>query len=230
MGGPAHMRKVSRTNEAPSEGGRERAGVNGSAKTRKSAATRERILSAALALVSERGNTSFQMSDVAEYCGMSKGALYYYFADKDGIVRELVARDSEALVWSMEEAVSQDVPAKENLRTLCAVAVRHLRVGVSFLPALLSSALDARIASSVGVESRFSRVFCVIEEQLKRGIDEGVIRDDVDLRLASASVCGSFLIATIEELGKQGSSLDEEQLADRLVDLVLAGLCPRDAR
>ena len=52
----------------------------------KSEETRERILTAALALFHERGFDAATMRDIAEKSGVATGAAYYYFSSKDAIV------------------------------------------------------------------------------------------------------------------------------------------------
>lgn len=77
------------------------------AKTRKSAATREKIMTAATELMVERGNTDFQMSEVSARCQMSKGALYYYFADKGALVQAIFDASIDDLVNQIEGARGQ---------------------------------------------------------------------------------------------------------------------------
>ena len=54
--------------------------------------TRERVLEAALELFNERGCASVTTNHVAAQAGISPGNLYYWFGDKDEIVRELYAQ------------------------------------------------------------------------------------------------------------------------------------------
>jgi AcrR family transcriptional regulator len=54
--------------------------------------TRDRVLSAALELFNERGAGSVSTNHVAERAGISPGNLYYWFSDKNEIVRELYAQ------------------------------------------------------------------------------------------------------------------------------------------
>jgi len=54
--------------------------------------TRDRVLSAALELFNERGSGSVTTNHVAAHAGISPGNLYYWFGDKDEIVRELYAQ------------------------------------------------------------------------------------------------------------------------------------------
>lgn len=51
--------------------------------------TRERVLNAALELFNERGSASVTTNHVAVHAGISPGNLYYWFSDKNEIVREL---------------------------------------------------------------------------------------------------------------------------------------------
>jgi AcrR family transcriptional regulator len=64
--------------------------------------TRDRVLSAALELFNERGSAAVTTNHVAARAGISPGNLYYWFSDKDEIVRELYARYVAAYerVWA----------------------------------------------------------------------------------------------------------------------------------
>src|ERR1035437_11014911 len=54
--------------------------------------TRDRVLNAALDLLNERGSASVTTNHVAARAGISPGNLYYWFSDKNEIVRELYAQ------------------------------------------------------------------------------------------------------------------------------------------
>ena len=85
------------------------------AKTRKSAATREKIMAAATELMVERGNTDFQMSEVSARCQMSKGALYYYFADKGALVQAIFDASVDERVDQIVGAVAKASSAMESI-------------------------------------------------------------------------------------------------------------------
>jgi AcrR family transcriptional regulator len=72
--------------------------------------TRDRVLSAALELFNERGSSAVTTNHVAARAGISPGNLYYWFSDKDEIVRELYARYVAAYerLWSAGDSDAAD--------------------------------------------------------------------------------------------------------------------------
>jgi len=54
--------------------------------------SRERIVEAAAAAVAERGAGGCSLDRILEVAGASKSQLYHYFADKDDLVRAVIAR------------------------------------------------------------------------------------------------------------------------------------------
>ena len=40
----------------------------------------------------EKGFAAARMSDVAQAAGVTRGAIYWHFADKDAFIREIVSR------------------------------------------------------------------------------------------------------------------------------------------
>jgi AcrR family transcriptional regulator len=64
--------------------------------------TRDRVLNAALELFNERGSASVTTNHVAARAGISPGNLYYWFSDKNEIVRELYGQYVAAYeqLWS----------------------------------------------------------------------------------------------------------------------------------
>ncbi len=51
--------------------------------------TRERIMSTALRLFAERGFSAVSIEEIAQAAGVTKGAVYHWFTDKDDLGREL---------------------------------------------------------------------------------------------------------------------------------------------
>ncbi len=66
--------------------------------TARGAATRNRILDAAAELIYTRGVGELSLEDVLTASGTGRSQLYHYFADKDDLVSEVVARQVSDLL------------------------------------------------------------------------------------------------------------------------------------
>ena len=148
--------------------------LRSSTKTRKSAATRERIMAAATSLMVERGNTDFQMSEVSSRCKMSKGALYYYFADKDALVEAIFDRSIDELVDSVEGAVAGASSALEALVSLTRELTCRMSVGSPLALAMTREVIDANNNVLPSMETHFARIISIISAQLDRAKGEGM--------------------------------------------------------
>jgi TetR/AcrR family transcriptional regulator, transcriptional repressor for nem operon len=66
--------------------------------TARGAATRSRIVNAAADLFYEQGVDRTSLDEVMAASGVSKSQLYHYFADKDALVLEVIARQTERVL------------------------------------------------------------------------------------------------------------------------------------
>ena len=188
-------------------------GSRTASKTRKSVRTRARILEAAAQLVSECGGVDFQMAEIAERCDMSKGALYYYFRDRDAILAEIFDKSIDDFVAKLEEAVRGSSSPSGVLEHLSkggtlVFAIGHDLGGAGLLPR---------------IESRLDNLLSMVERQLSIAREQGLVRDDIDLHFSADCMCGAFFLAAID-LIKSGAPIDAEKFADRLSRFVMLGI------
>ena len=197
-------------------------------KTRKSRATRERIMTAASELMVERGNTDLQMSEVSARCHMSKGALYYYFSDKDELVEAVFEASGDELVSAIEEAVSQAASAREALEGLFSELARRMRTRSPLVLALTVelSSMGGELFSAVS--GQLSRIVRIIGELLERGKGEGFVRQDVDTSLAAVYLCGGLVGTTVASAS--GVMQGSEAMGLSLMELLAHGVAPLGLR
>ena len=192
-------------------------------KTRKSVATRERIMAAAREIMVERGSRGFQMSEVSERCDMSKGALYYYFADRDELLEAIFSEILDETVDALEALVTGATTARQAIRLLCDEIGRRLEAG-SPLALALSNEMAASHSDLLKVATvRFGRIIELLAGQFELAKSEGLIRDDVDTMLAGTFVVGGFLMASFAALSP-GFETTPATMTDALVELSLRGI------
>jgi AcrR family transcriptional regulator len=78
--------------------------------------TRRRILDAALAEFARRGYANVTVEEIADAAGVTKGAVYYWFADKDDLGRDLQHALYERLALHAARALDPAADAVTNLR------------------------------------------------------------------------------------------------------------------
>jgi AcrR family transcriptional regulator len=70
--------------------------------TRRGAATRKRIVDAAANLTYAHGVDRTSLDDVMAESDVSKSQLYHYFADKDALIREVIALQTERVLGAQQ--------------------------------------------------------------------------------------------------------------------------------
>lgn len=223
---------------AAGHGGADERPANGrqGARTPKSVATREKIMRAAAELMVERGGVEFQMGEVSARCGLSKGSLYYYFADRSALVRAIFDRSVDDLVDEVEAVVAAAPSAAASILGLVRALADAVRPGGPLMLAMVNRPERAGgAAAGLVEESRLSRVVDILTAQVERAKGEGLVRPEVNGRLAAAAVAGAFLVfehvapvgagggGVAGDAGAVGAGVGEA-LVREVVDLAFAGM------
>jgi TetR/AcrR family transcriptional repressor of nem operon len=172
--------------------------------TRKGQATCDRIVSAAAALIHERGVAHTTTEDVREAARVSSSQLYHYFKDKMALVRAVIAYQTDAVLDGQAEFL-EHIDNMQALRRWRDLLVRIQR-GVRCAGGCPLGTLSSEIAE---IEPKFridlSRAFTRWEDGIRRGLramyERGELREDADPdRLATAllaAVQGGLLLTQI---------------------------------
>lgn len=123
--------------------------VNGAAGTSVEGA-KERLLAAAITLFCEKGYHATSVREIVEAAGVTKPVLYYYFQNKDGLFRSLIAETMESFRARLMEACEGEVPD---------FADRLRRIQASFLEDALAHPQIVRFMDSVAFSGQFEEIF-----------------------------------------------------------------------
>ncbi|MEW6271253.1 MAG: TetR/AcrR family transcriptional regulator [Thermodesulfobacteriota bacterium] len=187
--------------------------------------SKERILAAALALFGERGYASTSIDDIAARAGLTKGALYYYFEDKEDI-----ARDLHHAIWSRLRAEALEVldPGASVATNLQRAFEAHLRALQSLPEAhFFLRQFWAVPALDVAGRSEHEASLGLIEDLLRQGLRRGEI-ERLDVSALARVLAGAFSEATLHVLttGKVDATLE---VVRRLVTALGSGTAKRKA-
>ena len=186
--------------------------------------TREKVLQAARDLFVERGYEGATIRDIARAAGMSTGAVFASFADKNELFDAILSDDFGALREPMQDAATTAPSAREALVGMFGAAYR---VHADQLP-LIQVALAASWTRTPEAE-RLRRetmrpIRSLVLEVLERGVERGELTQRFDMRLIADMVWDLFL-AGYRPAAFEGLSVENQtdKLAER-IDVILAAI------
>ena len=172
---------------------------------------RERILEVAKEAFTKSGaNTS--LDDIAKQAGIGAGTLYRHFPTRDELLEAVYRTEVEKLA-AAERKFSETLPPIEALRAWMLLFVDYIAA-----KQIIAAALDALVGSSSKVfEASYGQVWGAIRALVKRAIESGDIRPDLD---------PVDLLRALIGVAKMAPSPDWQQSARRLVDILVLGSRP----
>ncbi len=181
--------------------------------------TRDRILSAALEMFAARGFDATTVRAIADHCGLTDPALYYYFPTKRAILDALLQRSNEAMATRLRSAGDR---ALSNLERIVATTLDELAADGLLFKVILDQALDGdRTALALRGETAAS---------WRRGLTMAFQAEDGDLvgdRVDAFMMLfhGATLSAHIDD-GVPFSELERPEHQERIIGPIVAVLTP----
>jgi AcrR family transcriptional regulator len=137
---------------------------------------REAILDAAEGLIRTRGYEQMSIQDVQDELGVSRGAIYHYFASKSDLLEAVVERMAGGIVRFLEPiAADPDLPASTKLQAVFADAGRWKAERSEFLLALMRSwySEDNDLMRLRLTAASTARLTPLLHDIIRQGVDEG---------------------------------------------------------
>ena len=166
--------------------------------TARGAATRARIVDAATDLIYTHGVEGTSLDDVMAVSGVSKSQLYHYFADKDALVLEVIARQTKRVL----DAQQPHLGSLDSLPALMAWrdAIVRLNKVARGRGCPLGSLANELANESEPARKRLADSFAIWHERIEMGL------------------------AKMRERGDLAASADPHKLALALLSAVQGGL------
>jgi|SRR5580658_9655655 len=178
------------------------------------ARTRMTVLSAAIDLLAERGYSGFSVEAVVERTGVAKTTIYRHWPTRDDLLAATIAGLDDAGPLPDTGAFRPD------LREFLAGRVRAARTTQweRCMPALIEAAAhNPELAALIGRLT--GQLLAQIETLLRRGIERGELRRDLDPQLAASALIGPIVFRRL--------LLQEAPTAERVsdfTDLLMQGI------
>ncbi len=185
------------------------------------ATQKDKILTAAAQVFTERGYQRSTTKAIAEAAGVSEGAIYYHFASKRDLLVGVLGR-----LLGSDQARARETPAGVDFRTLYAATVKarlhHVQPWVTTLFSLISDVLADRELAEHTYETTFLPTIKRFEDLLRRSIDKGEVRPlDVPLTARLSLVLG-LGVNLLYLMGDETIRAEIHDSGDRLADTIIA--------
>lgn len=143
--------------------------------------TKEKILVAAENLFAEKGLAGTRVDEIAAVSGVNKRLIYAHFDSKENLYKIILHRVYGRLV-DMETSQNMELPVDEVLKQNIFNAFEFLSNNPNFVSLVMYENLNkAEHVDSSGIIPLKSQSIVALQKVLKRGVDEGIFRNDIDI-------------------------------------------------
>jgi TetR/AcrR family transcriptional regulator, fatty acid metabolism regulator protein len=151
---------------------------------------RRQLLDAAVRVFARKGFHASRVGDIAEEAGVAHGLLYHYFRSKDQVLEAVFHENWSVLVARIESVEETDEPAADQLRHIAAIVLRtwlHLPDVVRVV--IQEFGRSPELAERIG---ELTWPIDAIQRVIRRGIERGEFRKEIDPVFAATVVYGSI--------------------------------------
>lgn len=184
----------------------------------------ERLVDAAGDLFAEQGFEGTSVADIVDAAGVTKGAMYHYFASKEDLLQEIYARVLRMQTERLEAVMARELPVAERLwmaaADVVATSAENLASTVIFFRSL--HALSDERQRQVRAERR--RYHEAFRSLILEGQRAGAFRSDVDADLVVDFYFGS--VHHLPTWWTPAGALSGADVGSTFADLLLRSLAP----
>jgi AcrR family transcriptional regulator len=184
-------------------------------------------MSAAIDCFARLGYQGTSIDRIAKDAGVTKGAVYYHFRDKEELLFEAV----KDRVGGFEQQVLEEVgPVADAMPSLCrvidacffhATVSNHRR----FIITLMIEALDTNPRLTIEFRNILRRMRSFLARVVRQGQERGALRSDVEAADVAATIVGGIIGAEVQYY-QDPEELDLRRVLDTLVEQLAAWLAP----
>ena len=183
---------------------------------------RGEVLEVAARMFAEKGFENTTSQDIGEELGMLRGSIYYYFDSKEGLLFELIEEVWLGALAYLDEIMASDASPAEKLGELIRRHVLYITENTTDASLFLHevrSLSDEHRAIAIEQEKRYRQG---VTKLIKDGQTKGLIRKDIDAKIATFQVLGA--INWPYRWYQKGKGASAKKVADQFADSLLGGL------
>jgi AcrR family transcriptional regulator len=178
-------------------------------------------------IILEKGYDATSVSDIAEALGITKAGLYHYIHGKTQLLFDIMQYGLGELDREVAQPAREIADPERRLRFMIATHARIVTRGEGAVTILVDEARALTAVQNRKIIKRKRAYLDFLRATLNEMKGEGKLRD-VDLTVAAFSLLG--MINWLSRWYRADASLNEQQIAEAVVDIALNGLTRPEAR
>ena len=194
---------------------------------REKLAQRREMLSAALALFSEKGFRNVSMQEIAEKSEFAVGTLYKFFRNKEDLYKALLGEQADTFDDALNIAIDEPNPEIEKLRSYVKAKGELFHSNVAMIRLYFAETQGASFNIKAGLDTETRERYGNFLKKLASVFESGMkrkrfrkIADPYSLAVALDSITNAFLLLWLEAPDRHPYPEDP----DTILDIIFKGL------
>ncbi|MEX3009602.1 TetR/AcrR family transcriptional regulator [Hoeflea sp. TYP-13] len=181
------------------------------------------IEAAAREVFSQRGYDAASMTDIAKLAGVSEGSIYKFYTNKRDLLLTVIRTWYQRMIDEFIEKLSGVEGTRAQLQTVIWQHLKSIKANPDLCRLFYSEVRSADDYYDSDLY-RLNRDYThVLMDIIQQGVARGEIRADISVTLVRDMVFGGIEHRISGFLLNRGS-FDQQEIADQLCDLVMAGI------
>src|SRR5438876_7176673 len=193
-------------------------------------ASRTQLVCAAIDCFARLGYQGTTIDRIARDAGVTKGAVYYHFRDKEQLLFDAVKDHVGEFERQVLAEVTPETDAMAALRRVVDVCFFHATVSNHrrFIITLMIEALDTNPRLSAEFQRILRRMRAFLADLVRRGQGQGTMRTDIVPEMAAALIAGAIIGAEVQHY-QDRTEIDLRATLDVTLEALAAWLAPGGA-
>ncbi len=182
-----------------------------------------KIIQAAVTVISEKGYFKASITEIAKIAGVAEGTIYTYFKNKE----DLLIRSFENVLDTILNKIRDELLCQSDPFSKIKIIVTEHTLFMEKNPQIANFLQIQLRQSSLSIRQKIKDImksyYKILGEILKDGINRGMIRSDVDIRIIGHMIFGTVdLIITSWVLSDKKDKLSDK--IDNIYKVILSAL------
>jgi AcrR family transcriptional regulator len=192
--------------------------------------TREKIIHAARKVFAEKGYSQTRIQDLLKAAGVSPGAFYNYFSNKEELFLEIVREAGDGFRDSIKDIRQKRIRigSQDELYSVLTESIRYFFEFVKRNRAGVRILFREQQNANPRIRETLNEIVAEIHQDLKRDIQRGI--DMGRIAISDPEIAAWGIISAVSGVGLNylgHPKIEQERLTKALAELILLGLFKR---